>query len=204
MASGDRELYLGADFRQVRRVCYYLRSLVLTTSDGTAPLLLRQLKQSNVTALKISLRGRPHCQYHHDDLDIITNFCDSDPDFQFPDTSRLPLPMHLSPDGKVVKELTLQHAVLRMILEEQSKWHQTFTYLQASILELKASVVVSSGPDRDVPPSLMRKLGPRLVYEADRNQAAPRIADSALDPAAASVHERYCSDNDIFVVGISC
>ena len=167
-------------------------------------MLLQQLRQAGVTASEVGLRGRFHCQCHHDDLDAIIDFCDSDPAFQFPDVSKLTLPMHLSPTGQVAEEARLHHVVLRMILEEQSKWYQTFAFVQASRLEPKESVVVSFGPDRGVPPSLMRKLGPRLVHAADLDQAVPRLADSALDPAAASIHQRDGSDNDIAVVGISC
>ena len=91
-----------------------------------------------------------------------------------------------------------------MILEEQSKWYQTFSLVQSTRLEPKESVVVSFGPDRGVPPSLMRKLGPRLVHAADFDQAAPQLTDSALDPAAASVHQRDGVNDDIAVVGMSC
>ena len=176
----------------------------MTTSEGTAPLLLQQLKQAGVTASEVGLRGRFHCQCHHDDLDSIIEFCDSDPAFQFPDTSKLALPIHLSPTGKVVEEAKLHHTVLRMILEEQSKWYQTFASVQALRLEPKDSVVISFGPDRGVPSSLMRKLGPRLVHAADIDQAAPQLSDSVLDPTAASIHQRDGSDNDIAVVGMSC
>ena len=91
-----------------------------------------------------------------------------------------------------------------MILEEQSKWYDTFASLQASRLEPKESLLVAFGPDRGVPPSMMRQLGPRLIHAADLDQAAPQLADSALDLAAASINQRDGSDNDIAVVGMSC
>ena len=176
----------------------------MTTSEGTAPLLLQQLRQAGVTALEVGLRGRFHCQCHHDDLDAIIDICDSDSAFQFPDTSKLALPIHLSPTGELVREVKLHHTVLRMILAEQSKWYQTFASVLVSRLEPKESVVVSFGPDRGIPPSLMRKLGPRLVHATDLDLAAPQLADSALDPGAASVHQRDSSNNDIAVVSMSC
>ena len=176
----------------------------MTTSEGTAPLLLQQLRQAGVTASEVGLRGRFHCQCHHDDLDAIIDVCDSDCAFQFPDISKLALPIHLSPTGELVREAKLHHTVLRMILAEQSKWYQTFASVLVSRLEPKESVVVSFGPDSGVPPSLMRKLGPRLVHATDLDLAAPQLADSALDPGAASVHQRHSSNNDIAVVSMSC
>lgn len=185
-------------------VLYDEKRATLTTSEGTAPLLIQQLKQIGVTASEVGLRGRFHCQCHHDDLEAIMKFCDSDASFQLPDTSRLALPIHLSPTGETIAAAGLHHVVFRMILAEQSKWYQTFTSVQASRLEPKDSVVVSFGPDRGVPPSLMRKLGPRLVHAADLDQAAPQLHDSALDPAAAFIHQRDGADNDIAIVGMSC
>lgn len=132
-------------------------------------------------------------------------FCDTNPDFQFPDASKLALPIHLSPTG-VAAEGKLHHVVLRMILGEQSRWYETIALVLSSRLEAQDSVVVSFGPDRGVPPSLMRKVGPRLVQAADLDydQAAPRLLNSALDPAVASIHPRDGYDNDIAVVGMSC
>ena len=185
-------------------VIYDEKRATLTTSEGTAPLLMQQLKQIGVTTSEVGLRGRFHCQCHHDDLEAIMDFCDSAASFQLPDTSKLALPIHMSPTGEKTADERLHHIVLRMILAEQSKWYQTFTCLQASRLEPKESMVVSFGPDRGVPPSLMRKLGPRLVHATDLDQAAPQLNDSAFDPAAASVHQRDGGDNDIAIIGMSC
>jgi hypothetical protein len=159
-----------------------------------------------VTVSEVGLRGRFHCQCHHDDLDALIEFCDSDDAFQFPKVSALALPIHLNATGEQEAETRLHHAVLRMILVEQSKWYETFAFVQASLLVPKESVVVSFGPDRGVPPSLLRKLGPRLVHAADLDQATPLLADSAFDPAAVAIHQSRGdgSDDDIAVVGMSC
>ncbi|KAI1502205.1 putative polyketide synthase, partial [Biscogniauxia marginata] len=187
-------------------VLYDEKRATLTTAVDTVPLLLQQLRQAGVTASEVGLRGRFHCQCYHDDLGSIINFCDSDPAFQFPHSSNLALPIHLSSPSQKAEEVKLHHAVLRMILVEQSKWYETFAFVQASCLESKESVVVSFGPDRGVPPSLMRNLGRKLIHAADIDQAAPRLAESALDPTAASIHQSQNdgSDNDIAVIGMSC
>ena len=49
----------------------------------------------------------------------------------------------------------------------------------------------------------MRALGPRLIHTANLDQAAPQLSDSALDPGAASIQERYYCNTDIAVVGMS-
>ncbi|KAL9112779.1 MAG: hypothetical protein Q9227_003082 [Pyrenula ochraceoflavens] len=185
-------------------VLYDEKRATVTTSEGTAPLLLQQLKQTGVTASEVGLRGRFHCQCHHDDLEVIFDFCDSDNAFQFPKLSQLKLPIHMNSTGHGQPADRLHHIVLRMILTQQSRWYETFAFVQSSRLEPKESVVVSFGPDRGVPPSLMRKLGPRLLHAADLDQAAPQLTASALDPTAASILERDGYDDDIAVVGMSC
>ncbi|KAI5853646.1 hypothetical protein GGS23DRAFT_620336 [Durotheca rogersii] len=143
---------------------------------------------------------------HRDSLDAVVRFCDSNPAFQFPDTPGLTLPIHLDDTGKMEQGLKLHHIVLRMILVEQSRWYKTFAFVHASRLNSKDSIVASFGPDRGVPPWLMRNLGPRLVQVSDLDQAVPRLCDSALDPSAASSHQgqREGLDNDIAIVGMAC
>lgn len=179
----------------------------MTTAEGTAPLLLQQLKQKGVVAAQVGLRGRFHCQCNHDDLEQLLKFCDSDPSFQFPDISDLGHPIHLySNDSQTRSETKLHDVVLRMILVEQSDWYKTFSHVLSTRLEPSDSVVISLGPDRGVPPSLLRKLGPRLVHVADLDQATPSLMDSAFDPNASTHMPRsaYGSENDIAVVGMSC
>ena len=89
------------------------------------------MKQAGITVSGVGLRGRFHCQCHHDSLDAIIDFCNSNPAFQFPTVSDLALPMHLNPEGKGIKEGKLHDIILRMILVEQSRWYETFAYVQA-------------------------------------------------------------------------
>ncbi|KAI1412823.1 hypothetical protein F5Y13DRAFT_190030 [Hypoxylon sp. FL1857] len=186
-------------------VLYDEKRATLTTAEGTASLLVQQLREAGVTAAEVGLRGRFHCQCHHDDLEAVLEYCDSNPAFQFPRLSDITLPIKLKPAGKVVDEERLHHAVLRMILVEQSQWYQTFASIQATRLRSKGSTVVSFGPDRGVPPSLMRNLA-HFIHAADLDQAGPHLADSALDPFAVSIHQGQKADSDdrIAVVGMSC
>ncbi|OTB00230.1 hypothetical protein M426DRAFT_66280 [Hypoxylon sp. CI-4A] len=187
-------------------VLYDEKRATLTTAEGTAPLLVQQLREAGVTVAEVGLRGRFHSQSHHDDLPAILEYCDSNPAFQFPSFSDTALPINLSPTGKAPKEKKLHHAVLRMILVEQSQWYQTFAFVQASRLRSKESTVISFGPDRGIPPSLMRNLGARFIHAADLDQAGPQLTNSALDPFAIPVHQdqKASSDDDIAVVGMSC
>ncbi|KAM7210478.1 polyketide synthase [Rhypophila decipiens] len=196
-------------------VLYDEKRATLTTAEGTAPLLLQQLKQKGVTANEVGLRGRFHSQCHHDDCEELIRFCDSDSAFQFPDISQVGHPIHLNGSHDQAEKdgnMKLHHAVLRMILVEQAAWHKTFAHVLSTRMGTPIdsnSVVVSFGPDRGVPPSLLRKLGPRLVHAADADQATPSLTDSAFDPTAnisspARSNGYGYSGNDIAVVSMAC
>ncbi|AEO64805.1 polyketide synthase [Thermothielavioides terrestris NRRL 8126] len=197
-----------ATFRQYGAVAAYISVLfddnraTVTTADGTAALVLQQLRQRGLKAVEMSLRGRFHSQVHHGDLERMLGFCDSDPAFQFPDVSALSLPIHLGKKGAGTK--LLHHAALRMILVEQATWYETFSGALPARLESAGNdpAIIAFGLDSGVPPSLLRKIGPRLVLASDLDQvAASRSArDDKLDLAARD----WEKDSDIAVVGMSC
>ncbi|KAI1152043.1 putative polyketide synthase [Nemania diffusa] len=178
----------------------------LTTAERTAPLLVQQLKQKGVTIIEVGLRGRFHSQCHHDDLEELLKFCDLDPSLQFPETTSLSLPIHLGSNHEQTSGAKLHHTVLQMILVEQSAWYETFSQVVSTRLEDNDSVVICLGPERGVPPSLLRKIGPRLVHTADLDQAAPSLMASALYPHAGLTHRSigYGAEDDIAVVGMAC
>lgn len=138
-------------------------------------------------------------------------FCDADPAFQFPETSALTFPIHLGKGGSGAKRL--HHAVLRMILAEQAAWYETLSGALPVHLQSPGNnqaTIVTFGPDSGVPPSLLRKIGSRLVHASDLNWAPESISprDGVLDLAetyavspAARGNEQ---DSDIVVVGMSC
>ncbi|KAI0469933.1 putative polyketide synthase [Xylariaceae sp. FL0804] len=76
----------------------------------------------------------------------------------------------------------------------------------ATRLEPSGSIVVSFGPDKGIPPSLLRKIGPRLVYAEHLDQATPSLMDSAFDPVASSAPRKhqYGLGDEIAVVGAAC
>ena len=176
----------------------------MTTSKSTASSLVRALKAAGVTIAEVSLRGRYHCECYSDDVEPLIRFCDSEPAFQFPDASGLVLPTRLNSGGEYITHGKLHHVALRSVLVEQSKWYQTFAAVQSSCLTDNESMVVAFGPDRCVPPSLRRKLGPRVLHFADLDNAMPRMSASMLDQEAPLKFQKEFSDNEIAVVGMSC
>jgi hypothetical protein len=165
--------------------------------------LLGELEAAGITIKDVPLQGRFHCRCYEDKLDALIEFCDSTPDFQFADASELVLPTRSNSGGEYIKFGKLHHVALKSILVEQSKWYQTFFAVQSSRLTDEGSVVISFGLDRCIPPTLMRKLGSRVLHMADILNTSPNQFPKLL-ASGDQIYGRECSGNDIAVIGMAC
>lgn len=172
----------------------------MTASTSTTSLLQQQLKGAGVVVAEVGLRGSFHCQSHRDDVELLLKFCDSHPAFQLLDASEVVLPTRSNTGGDYISSGKLHHIVLRSILMEQSNWHQSFDALQSSALIRDESLVVCFGPERCIPSSLVRKLGPRMIQVADLDLLSVNL----LDAEPPLKYREDMPDNAIAVVGMSC
>ncbi len=144
------------------------------------------------------------------------SMCRSTAGLQFPDAAALAMPTYSNTGGgnPVQQDAGSMHEIaLRAVLVQQCNWYGTLSHVVGKGDEGNAGVVVSLGPEQCVPPSLTRRLGPRLVnfsaLEEDRPQLPPSI--SALDPEMQSMPQQRHStaelstvdDDAIAVVGMS-
>lgn len=184
-------------------VRYDEKRATVTTSGRTALKLQKELRVSGIVATEVKLRGRFHCQCYHDDMKHLIRFCESQPDFQFPNDS-LVLPTRFHSKRHLTTQGKLHEAALQSILLDQCTWYQTFVGLHSTRLNDKQSTVAFFGPERCVPPSMMRKLGPRVVYFADLNEASAQWTAGEITPETPLSSQQGRLDNDIAVVGMSC
>ncbi|KAI1412489.1 hypothetical protein F5Y13DRAFT_179997 [Hypoxylon sp. FL1857] len=181
-------------------VLYDEARATITTSERTASLMLQQLRAAGVTAAEVGLKGHFHSPNEATSrtTEALIELCDSLPGLQFPDATDLALPSYtntasgesIGPGAGKMHEIAL-----RAILIQQCNWYGTFSAVQAARLKGLGhchdnGLVVSFGPDRCVPPTLMRRLGPRLVHFTDLDEDTPQLSASVLDPEAHS--QRRC------------
>jgi acyl transferase domain-containing protein/nucleoside-diphosphate-sugar epimerase/SAM-dependent methyltransferase/acyl carrier protein len=176
----------------------------VTTSQKTASALEQQLKAVGVTVVEIGLWGRFHCECYRDDMESLLNFCDSQSAFQFPDASSLVLPTRSNSGGDFITHGKLHHIALRAILLEQSEWYRTFAAVQFSRLKDKDSRVVSFGPERCIPSSLMRGLSSQITHFEDLYAIAIGRSGSTIDSESPLSYLHTGSGDDIAVIGMSC
>ncbi|KAE8146578.1 hypothetical protein BDV25DRAFT_143578 [Aspergillus avenaceus] len=182
-------------------VSYDENRATVTTAASSAASLQGQLRAAGIIATELNLCGRFHCDCYNDDIQQIMDFCDSESTLQFPDASKLVVPIR-SNDGSYITAGKLHHFALRSILVEQSQWYQAFSAIRDSGLDKKATVV-GFGPERCVPPSLLRSVSQQVVYMLNPEEAALRLTQGVTKPQASLKYPRGYSDNDIAVVGYS-
>lgn len=191
-------------FQAYISVSYDENRATITTPQKTVPALGQQLSAAGISVAEIGLWGRFHCQRHRNDLEGLLKFCDSHSAFRFPDASALALPTRSNSGGDYITQGKLHYIALRAILLEQSQWYQTFAAVKSSRLKGKNSRAVSFGPERCIPPSLMRGLTSQIVHFEDFGMTTVTSSGSAVTSESPLNHPRPSSSDDIAVIGMSC
>ncbi|KAI0149832.1 putative polyketide synthase [Hypoxylon sp. NC0597] len=172
----------------------------ITATASAVPQLLSKLREHGLTASEINLYGRFHSPENSDILEYLLAYCDKHAEFQLPDASSLAIPTRSYDESRQrITQGALHAHALRAILVDSPTWYKTL----AASWEGKdeSTVVFSFGSERCVPPSILRKVGARLVH----------LADSTVEGAASKrgqqeqgYSERPWQDSDIAVVGMAC
>lgn len=141
----------------------------VTTSERTAPSLVRQLRAAGLTVAEIGIEGHIHApgpeRKRH--TNSLIELCRRSPGLQFADASRLALPTYDNHgDGIPISSDRgdMTKMVLSSILMLQCNWYDTLS----TIVAHKANArVVAFGLDRCIPPTLVRRLGSRQQHWED-------------------------------------
>jgi len=182
-------------------VLYDEARATVSTSERTAPQLIEQLRAAKVTAAEVGLKGHFHSPNAETsrNTEALIELCDSNPELRFPSALDLALPTYTNTGYGVPIACdagSMHEIALRAIIVQQCNWYGTFAAIQAAQLETAHdALVVSFGPDRCVPPTMSRRLGPRLVHFADPDEVTPHLTDSVLDPEALSHHQYHQENN---------
>ncbi|KAI1393305.1 uncharacterized protein F4822DRAFT_423774 [Hypoxylon trugodes] len=170
----------------------------VTTKAAAVSNLQQQLRDGGLIASEVGLYGRFHANVNAEVLKSLLKFVDAHVEFQFPDgSSGLAIPTRSNRGGDLITQGPLHHHALQSILTEPPQWFQTVSALRDSTLKNKDSCIVSFGPERTVPPSLLRSLNPQVFHVADLDSTSSHFE------AFSQKDLRTFSDNDVAVVGMS-
>ncbi|KAI1416212.1 putative polyketide synthase [Hypoxylon sp. FL1857] len=172
----------------------------VTAAASAIPQLQSKLRAFGLTTSEISLYGRFHSLDNSEILEHLLSHCDKHVEFQLPDASSTAIPTRSGDaNGEYITQGALHTHALRAILVDSPKWYKI---LAASWAEKDDNaVLLSFGTERCVPPSILRKVGARLVHLADSTMEG---AVSLKEQEEQSYSERPWRDSDIAVVGMAC
>ncbi|KAI1087105.1 hypothetical protein F5B19DRAFT_476760 [Rostrohypoxylon terebratum] len=150
----------------------------VTTTERTSPSLVRQCRAAGLTIAEIGIEGHIHSpgpdRKRH--TNAIIDLCHEEPNLQFADASALALPTYDNHgDGMPISsdrgDMTAM--VLSSILMLQCNWYDTFSKI---LTRRNDAVVVAFGLDRCIPPTLLRRLGPRQQHYQDIEKKNPPLS----------------------------
>ncbi|KAI1374273.1 putative polyketide synthase [Hypoxylon crocopeplum] len=169
----------------------------VTATASAVPQLQSKLRLLGLTASEISLYGRFHSPENNEILEHLLAFCDKHTEFQLPDASSIAIPTRSDDTSRQhISQGALHAHALRAILVNSPTWYKILSTAWAE--KGDNTVLLSFGTERCVPPSVLRKVGARLVHLADST------VDGATSKTEQGYPERPWQDSDIAVVGMAC
>jgi hypothetical protein len=162
--------------------------------------LKSHLQTVGITANETEFHGRFHAgQLYESDLRALFLFYKKFPTFQLPDASCLVMPTRVNSENVMAGQESLLEAASRAFLVEPFNWIKTFRSAVSSSLQNRNSRVIEFGPERCVPPTLLRRLNSQAThfdFESSINSSLGGGSSPDLAPGVA--------ENDIAVIGMSC
>ncbi|EFQ34124.1 beta-ketoacyl synthase domain-containing protein [Colletotrichum graminicola] len=180
-------------------VLYDDNRATVTTSSRSASAIRSHLQSAGISANETEFHGRFHAgQLYESDLQALFASCRNLPTFHITDAAGLVLPTRINRDTAVSSGTDLLLAASRAFLVEQFDWIKTLRSAVSSSLKDRSSRLVEFGPERCVPPTLLRRLKSQITT-VDLENAANSLGGPSSPSAGQDVAE-----NDIAVIGMAC
>ncbi|KAF4454629.1 Conidial yellow pigment biosynthesis polyketide synthase [Fusarium austroafricanum] len=153
-------------------VLYDEARATVTTSERGAAKLLRQLRAAGITTAEVGFKGDIHSPRpeSRENVEALIAFCNKNDHLRLPDSSSLAMPTYTNAgDGKPITSGagSMHEIALRTVFSKQCDWYGSSAAVKTTHLDGNTDLMVAFGPDRCVPPTLMRQLGSRLVHFSD-------------------------------------
>lgn len=118
--------------------------------------------------------------------------------FQLTNTSSLVIPTRINRNTTISHRENLLEAASRAFFVEQFNWIETLRSAVSSSLKDRNSRLIEFGPERCVPPTLLRRLKNQIIHVDLDNTGHNSNPSSKHSP------ESSPAEDDIAVIGMSC
>lgn len=163
--------------------------------------LKNHLQTVGITTNDTEFHGRFHAaQLYKAELEAFLLYCKRFPTFQLPDASCVVVPTRVNSENLVTSQESLLEVSSRAFLVSQFDWIKTFRSAVSTTLQNRASRIIEFGPERCVPPTLLRRLNSQVThfdFEGSIKRTKANLNQNQEFPAGVA-------ENDIAVIGMAC
>lgn len=144
----------------------------ITISERAAARFIRKARAAGVVLSDTGFRGELHSPkaQSKEQIQELIAFCNDRHDLQFSKMHNLALTTFTNAgDGKPLAfgDSSLHEHALETLFARQCDWYGTFAAVKTAYLNDSNTSVTTLGPDRCLPPTLVRNMGSRVVHFAD-------------------------------------
>ncbi|KAE8373904.1 hypothetical protein BDV26DRAFT_300722 [Aspergillus bertholletiae] len=172
----------------------------VTTPTHAASTLKSELQRAGFTATETEFHGRFHAgPLYEKDLEAFLNLADKEPLFQLPHASSRVLRTRVNSQTTLSgNEGSLLEVASRAFLVQQFDWVRTFRSAVSESLRDRNSRIIEFGPERCVPPSLLRRLNSQVThFEFQPLTGRQPVNENPQPPAG-------LKEDDVAVIGMAC
>ncbi|KAK9327489.1 hypothetical protein V1520DRAFT_374617 [Lipomyces starkeyi] len=181
-------------------VQYHDNRATVTTPTHAASALKGELQRAGFTATETEFHGRFHAgPLYEKDLEAFLNLADKEPLFQLPHASSRVLRTRVNSQTTLAgNEGSLLEVASRAFLVQQFDWVKTFRSAVSESLRDRNSRIIEFGPERCVPPSLLRRLNSQVThFEFQPTTGRQTLNENPQPPAG-------LKEDDVAVIGTAC
>ncbi|KAL3432035.1 putative polyketide synthase [Aspergillus tetrazonus] len=172
----------------------------VTTPTHAASDLKGELQRTGFTTTETEFHGRFHAgPLYKKDLEAFLNLADKEPLFQLPHASSRILRTRINSQTNLAdNEGSLLEVASRAFLVQQFDWVKTFRSAVSASMRDRNSRIIEFGPERCVPPSLLRRLNSQVThYEFQPTTERQTLNENAQPPAGTK-------EDEVAVIGMAC
>ena len=119
--------------------------------------------------------------------------------FQLPDTSCILLPTRVNSETIIAGQDSLLEVASKAFLKEQFNWIRTFRSAASGLLRDRSARVLEFGPERCVPPTLLRRLSSQVIhFDFERSIISPE------EDVSLSADQPSSFGDDVAIIGMAC
>jgi acyl transferase domain-containing protein len=167
--------------------------------------LVKSFSSQDIVAKSLALEGVFHSQNNEKIKRQLLAFVATQKELQFPDGSKLFLPLRSNTTGQVIETGNLEKIAVESLLVEMSDWNSTITNAISSLEETTSSTLLTIGPMPTISVSTVRDAPIKLSLQSGTGFLLGSQVDAATNaPLISTASEYHYPEDSVAIVGMAC